>query len=120
MECAATLFVYGTLKRGCRNWSVLKAAVYLGEARTEPAYRMYNCGAYPGLVEADGGEGQAIHGELYRVDERLLAELDGFEDAPNEYVRGPVALEGGATAQTYFYRLGTAHLRLCGAVWSEG
>jgi gamma-glutamylaminecyclotransferase len=120
MDDATTVFVYGTLKRGCRNHHVLRSAIFLGEACTEPVYLMYHCGSYPGLVHAapaDGGQG--IHGELYRVDGPLLVKLDAFEGAPREYVREVIALQNGVTAQAYFYRGEVAHLRLCGAVWAE-
>jgi gamma-glutamylcyclotransferase (GGCT)/AIG2-like uncharacterized protein YtfP len=64
-------------------------------------------------------DGQAIYGELYRVDEQFLAVLDAFEDAPREYTRAAIELQSDATAQAYFYRGETGHLRLCGAVWVE-
>ncbi|HEY1648622.1 MAG TPA: gamma-glutamylcyclotransferase family protein [Terracidiphilus sp.] len=120
MGGATTVFVYGTLKRGCRNHRVLQSAVFLGEACTEPVYLMVDCGSYPGLVRAgDARRGQAIYGELYRVDEELLAALDAFEDAPREFVRDSVRLRDGVCAEAYFYRGETAHLALCGAVWRE-
>lgn len=120
MEDATTVFVYGTLKRGCRNHHLLELASFLGEARTAPVYLMVDCGSYPGLVHADGvREGQAIQGELYRVDAVLLEVLDVFEDAPREYIRAPIHLLDRAIAQAYFYRGETAHLALCGAVWVE-
>ncbi|HUA93206.1 MAG TPA: gamma-glutamylcyclotransferase family protein [Terracidiphilus sp.] len=120
MEGATTIFVYGTLKRGCRNHHVLQSATFLGEARTEPLYLMVNCGSYPGLVHANGvREGQAICGELYRMDSALLAALDAFEDAPHEFVRASIALQNGSNAEGYFYSGEAAHLPLCGAVWLE-
>jgi gamma-glutamylaminecyclotransferase len=119
---SATIFVYGTLKRGCRNHSFLRAARFVGEAWTEPGYRMVRCGGnpypYPGLVRVDRGE--RVFGELYRVDGALLAALDRFEDAPNEYERAAIRLSDGGEAQAYLYRGRTAHLPECGAVWREG
>ena len=120
MEDATTVFVYGTLKRGCRNHHVLQPAIFLREAWTKPDYLLYNCGSYPALVRADGKRaGRAIHGELYRVDAQLLAVLDALEDAPREYIRAAIALQDGSSAQAYFYCWETAHLPLCGAVWEE-
>jgi gamma-glutamylaminecyclotransferase len=117
MGSAATIFVYGTLKRGCRNHSVLQSAEFLTTAWTEPGYRMVNCGDYPGLVRAEPGE--RVCGELYRVDEALLATLDEFEDAPNEYERLTIRLSDGAEAHAYLYRGDVAHLPGCGPVWEE-
>jgi gamma-glutamylaminecyclotransferase len=125
----ATIFVYGTLKRGCRNHEVLKTAEFLGEAWTEPGYGLVQCGsrpyAYPGLVRvgpmraepAHAGEG--VSGEVYRVDAELLAALDRFEDVPNEYERAAIRLSDGREAQAYLYRGPTAHLPACGPVWRE-
>lgn len=92
-------------------------AEFLGEAWTEPGYRMVSCGAYPGLVHA--GYGEPVYGELYRVGEALLASLDRFEDAPKEYVRTAIRLSDGREAQAYLYQGETAHLPACGAVWKE-
>jgi gamma-glutamylaminecyclotransferase len=119
---SATIFVYGTLKRGCRNHSVLRLAEFVGEAWTEPGYRMVNCGTYPGLVRAGRVQAEMaerVFGELYRVDAALLQALDRFEDAPNEYVRMAIRLSDGGEAQAYLYRGETAHLPACGAVWRE-
>jgi|HubBroStandDraft_5_1064220.scaffolds.fasta_scaffold71308_1 gamma-glutamylaminecyclotransferase len=117
MGSAATIFVYGTLKRGCRNHSVFQSAEFVSEAWTEPGFRMVHCGAYPGMVRAEQGE--SVCGELYRVDAALLAALDRFEDAPNEYERVTIRLSDGAEAQAYLYRGETAHLAECGPVWKE-
>ncbi len=115
-----TLFVYGTLKRGCSNHGVLRGAEFAGEAATEPAYLLFNCGSYPGLVRAGKGEaGTAIRGELYCVDEELLAALDRFENVPLEYVRETIRLADGGEAQTYFYVPPFSGLKLCGSEWME-
>jgi gamma-glutamylaminecyclotransferase len=120
MPDRVTLFVYGTLKRGCRNHSALRGAEYAGEARSEPDYMLVNCGSYPGLVRAgDGQHGMAIRGELYRVDETLLAVLDQFEKEGNEYVRKTIRLADGSEAQTYLYLLPVTGLEVCGTEWVE-
>jgi gamma-glutamylcyclotransferase (GGCT)/AIG2-like uncharacterized protein YtfP len=120
MPGMVTLFVYGTLKRGCRNHGTMRRATFVGEAATEPAYFMVNCGSYPGLVRAGNGQaGMAIRGELYRVDEELLAALDRFEDVPYEYVRETIRLADGSEAETYLFVLHFSGLMLCGAEWVE-
>ena len=139
---AATIFVYGTLKRGCRNHGLLKSAEFLSEAQTEPGCRMVDCGSHPGLVRAQalrtepgraesgraeqaqaesqsGDPAGIVFGELYRVDAELLAALDRFEDVPNEYERAAIRLSDGQEAQAYFYRGETAHLPVCGPIWRE-
>jgi gamma-glutamylcyclotransferase (GGCT)/AIG2-like uncharacterized protein YtfP len=120
MPNTVTLFVYGTLKRGCRNRGIMRDAEFAGEAATEPAYLLVNCGSYPGLVRAgDGQPGMAIRGELYRVDEQLLAALDRFEGVPVEYVRETIGLADGSEAETYFYALPVVGMEVCGAEWVE-
>jgi gamma-glutamylaminecyclotransferase len=120
VDVATTVFVYGTLKRGCRNHRRLESAPFLGEAWTQPLYLLLDCGSYPGLVLAGSGhQGQAIYGELYRVEDRLLADLDVFEDAPGEFIRAAIELESGLSAQAYFYRRETVHRALYGAVWVD-
>jgi gamma-glutamylcyclotransferase (GGCT)/AIG2-like uncharacterized protein YtfP len=116
----ATIFVYGTLKRGCRNHDVMRDAELMCEAATEHAYLMVNCGSYPGLVRPRVGQpGLAIRGELYRVNDELLAALDRFEDVPREYVRETIRLDDGTEAQTYFYVLSTEGLEMLGEEWIE-
>jgi gamma-glutamylcyclotransferase (GGCT)/AIG2-like uncharacterized protein YtfP len=69
-------------------------------------------------VRAGNGQaGLAIRGELYRVDEELLAALDRFEGVPAEYVRETIRLADGGVAQTYIYALPFSGLMLCGAEW---
>jgi gamma-glutamylcyclotransferase (GGCT)/AIG2-like uncharacterized protein YtfP len=124
----ATIFVYGTLKRGCRNHLLLQAAEFLGEARTEAGYLLVDCGGYPGLVGAGlvrmelapSEIGSGVFGELYKVDDELLAVLDRFEDVPNEYERVVIQLSDGRKAEGYLYRGPVADLPLCGPVWREG
>ncbi len=95
------LFVYGTLRAGEPNHRLLEGAEHVGPAWTEPRFRMVDLGAYPAIV-ADGAT--SIEGELYDVDDSLLAQLDRFEGHPRFYARSPVAIEGGADAQAYLLR----------------
>lgn len=99
------LFVYGTLMRGeCREDS-LAGQEYLGPAETAPEYRMFNVGEYPALVASTPG--LSVTGELWRVDESKLAELDEVEEVDEGlYVRQPVRLQpphDALAVQTYVY-----------------
>ena len=85
------LFVYGTLKRGLRNHRLLADQEFLGEAVTEPRYRVIDLGPYPGLV-TDPAAGLAVRGELWAVTECCLEELDEFEQDAGAFVREPVAI----------------------------
>ena len=114
------LFVYGTLKRGhCRAWA-LDGQRFLGEARTLPRYRMYDCGWYPGLVEASDG-GVAVVGELWEVDAACLAQIDEIECVSvGLYRRGPVKVQppfDSEDIETYYYIGNVADLPDCGSAW---
>jgi gamma-glutamylaminecyclotransferase len=98
-----TLFVYGTLKRGGRGNRWLAGQRFLGEVVTEPEYRLYDLGTYPGLVR-DATNGLAVKGELWEVDDACLAGLDDFEYAPELYTREPVAVQGAqGPVETFVY-----------------
>ena len=100
---ATVLFLYGTLKRGMSNHHRV-AGEFLGEARTRPLYRLYALGWHPGLVGPVEDGGVAIAGELWRVGEDVLAQLDEFEGVPTWFERRPVAVEGwDESVEAYFY-----------------
>jgi gamma-glutamylcyclotransferase (GGCT)/AIG2-like uncharacterized protein YtfP len=89
------LFVYGTLQKGQPHHALIQGASFLGRATTIPDYMLVSSDEQPVLV-LDGYS--AVKGELYEVDEDLLAELDLFFEG---YVRGSVRLQGGIHATTY-------------------
>ena len=92
------VFVYGTLRRGERNFDLLRGATFVREARTVPRYTLYSLGAHPGLGE-DGDT--AVVGEIFAVDVATLARLDALEDHPNWYVRKAIALADGSSVEGY-------------------
>ena len=86
------VYVYGSLKRGYALHSLLAHSTFVGTAMTEPLYRLFDLGHYPGLVEWPAG--LAVHGELYDVDEATLVELDAAEGVAEElYVRREIRLQ---------------------------
>jgi gamma-glutamylaminecyclotransferase len=102
VEASKTLlFVYGTLKRGGRNYFRLAHQEFVGEVVTAPRYRVIDLGAHPGLIN-DAANGLAIHGELFAVDDRCLAELDEFEEVPGPFVREPIEVAGYETVWAYY------------------
>ena len=78
------VFVYGTLKRGQRNFHYLQDAEFGGEFITEAKYSMYEFDDYP-AVTIDGMH--AIHGEVFRVSDEQFGNLDGLERYPDFYQR---------------------------------
>lgn len=98
---ASVVFVYGTLRRGEGNHDLLATAEFLGMARTAADFLLFDLGAYPAVVAQPAGQGIAIVGELYAVDEATLAQLDALEEHPDYYVRHEIELPGGPTAWIY-------------------
>ena len=119
MGAAALIFVYGTLKRGGCRAELLAGQRLIGEAATEPRYRMVDCGSYPGLINAEAG--LSITGELWAVDADCLKALDLAEGvAEGLYARRPVRLQApyaDELVEAYFYLPSTAGLRDCGDRW---
>lgn len=117
------IFVYGSLKRGLSNSHWLEGQEFVGEALTEPLYRMYDWAGYPGLVVANGSEGLAIRGEVWRVDDPGLVELDRLEDVDQGlYHRGLIRLRppfAGQAVEVYYFSRSVEGLRDGGADWTE-
>ena len=111
------LFVYGTLKRGLRNHRLIADQEFLGEAVSEPRYRVYDLGPYPGLV-VDSADGLAIRGELWVVSDCCLAELDDFEGVPDLFNREPVAIAGrSGMVFAYFWNRPVPEGAMTGDAW---
>jgi gamma-glutamylaminecyclotransferase len=102
----AFVFVYGTLKRGGENHRVIAGQRFVGEARTEAAFRLYQLDGYPGMAAVAEG-GRSIEGELWEVDGPALARLDELEGTESGlYVRAPLRLlppHAEIPAETYLY-----------------
>ena len=117
---AAAFFVYGTLKRGQANFSLVAAAVRAVVPATIRA-RLYDVGPFPALAEGD----EAVRGEVLTVDPaelpRLLAVLDDLEGYLSADPAGSMYLRRVVTAATddgrevaafaYFYNRDPAGLR---------
>lgn len=114
------LFLYGTLKRGGSNHGYLSGQRFVGEARTEAKYKLYDLGGYPGLVTVDTG-GLSITGEIWEVDDEGLARLDELEDIEGgEYCREAVTLlapHQDLEVEVYRYLFPVKGYREVGATW---
>lgn len=95
---ALRLFVYGSLLQGERDHGLLGAAVFLGTARTAPAYSLVEIGPYAALVQ---GGTVSVVGELYRIDRKKRFELDVKKQCPALFQRIRVTLEDGTSAEAY-------------------
>lgn len=116
------LFVYGTLKRCCKNHRQLAGQIFLAEARTAPGFRLHDLGDYPCMV-SNSSDTQGVAGELWQVDQAALDRLDIFEGVSHGlYCRSTVPLVEPSSeplAETYLYQLDiTGHAEL-GDTWRE-
>lgn len=80
---AATLhrvFVFGTLKQGFPNFHVNRGRRLPGDFRTALAYPLYLVGERhsPWLLDQPG-QGQPVRGQLFEVDDGVLADMDRLE-----------------------------------------
>jgi gamma-glutamylcyclotransferase (GGCT)/AIG2-like uncharacterized protein YtfP len=108
VTAAYRLFIYGTLQRSERNAHLMAAARYLREAVTRDAafsMGLYESKTFQGRSTPDvrAGGKMRLSGELYEVDDALLAELDAFERVGIEYVRTTVVLDDGSSAEIYLH-----------------
>jgi gamma-glutamylcyclotransferase (GGCT)/AIG2-like uncharacterized protein YtfP len=78
------VFVYGTLKRGHPNNSLLVGSEFLGEAVTVPTYKMVET-SFPVIMPDPSGK--PVAGEIYAVDDATLARLDQLEREGRSYDR---------------------------------
>lgn len=92
------VFVYGSLKRGFHNAPLLEEAEFMGTALTVSPYMMLDAGAFPLLLDPSEFAhmrnyadffGRA-RGEIYKVDETMLARLDHLEGHPHFYRRSRI------------------------------
>lgn len=78
------VFVYGTLKKGYRNSSLLKDSTFISEAYVE-GISLINTPGYPYAV--NGAPGSFAIGELYEIDQSTMESLDRLEGYPEHYQR---------------------------------
>ena len=97
--------VYGSLRNGLHNHSLIKDEKFLGMFETTPAFEMYSLGSYPGL-KTDGST--PILMEVYEVDADTLESVDALEgysensEHNNFYDRIKISTPFG-DAYTYIY-----------------
>ncbi len=117
------LFVYGSLKKGFGNHRLMTEAVYLGPGVIE-GYDMYSLRYFPAIVEGKG----EVYGELYKVSEKELADIDALEgysprDDTGMYIRRATRVQtviGMISAELYLWADESGSLRGRREYISEG
>jgi gamma-glutamylcyclotransferase (GGCT)/AIG2-like uncharacterized protein YtfP len=92
--------VYGTLKKGKDNHELLKGTIQMGEAQTIEEYAMFDLGQFPIVTE---DEVSIIHGELYRIDEKVLKQTDELEGEWYDRIMVPIKLKDSGTVEAWMY-----------------
>ncbi|MFT3869395.1 MAG: gamma-glutamylcyclotransferase family protein [Nibricoccus sp.] len=114
------VFVYGTLKHGGSNHHLMAGQQFIAIAKTEPLYKLYSIGAYPGMVDVPTN-GNPIEGEIWAVDADCLAKLDRLEGLDEGlYKRVPIRLQppnNVSMVEGYLYLPSIAGRRDCGTYW---
>ena len=95
------VFVYGTLKRGFANAHLLDRATCLGDFRTLTKYPLVIGGQFhsPYLLDMPN-RGANVKGEVYVVDDAILADLDHLENVGVNYSR-KIAKVSSATDRAF-------------------
>ena len=100
----SNLFVYGTLRRRCRNKFARLLhthARFLGNARVRG--RLYQFSRYPGAVLSEVPD-DWVRGEVFELeDPSILAALDEYEGTEFERAMVGVHLENGEQLEAWVY-----------------
>ena len=96
------VFVYGSLKRGLYNYSLLSESNFISKGETLDRYGMLDIGSFPGLNKE--ANVSTIKGELFEVTEEVFQTLDRLEGYPTFYTREMIQVDlGDATISAWCY-----------------
>lgn len=96
------VFICGSALRGQPDHGNLGSAQFVGEAKTQPIYRLHSVqnGWHPGIYR-DEAQGISIPGEIYEMSLEQYTYLS--ENEPPHMYPEEVLLEGGGTAIAFLY-----------------
>jgi len=107
------LFVYGTLKRGCRAFHFLKDEQFFSEGYTVRKYGFVSFGDFPAVVK-NLRPCFHVKGEIFLIDGNKLSEIDEYENCPYFYLRESekvVLLGTNTTIECFIYVLNTKNVK---------
>lgn len=101
----------------------MAGCTFVGEARTQPGFRLFDVGGYPGLV-AVSDDLDGVLGEVWSVDAAALERLDRFEGvADGLYRREIIPLAAPFADQNvsaYVWGSSINGRTMIGSEWREG
>ena len=107
------LFVYGTLMNDYKNNHILKdsKSIFVGYTNTIDKYSMYVMGHLDGYNDGKGvpfvnksKSSSYIYGELWKVTNDTLLEIDKLEGHPGWYIRENISIQlGNNIINAYIY-----------------
>jgi len=99
MKLHSTLvFVYGSLRKGMGNHSVMGDSLMVGTWTTPPEYHLADLGYYPAVLK---GGNTPIVGELYAVSQAIWEDIEGLEGYPVYYDRTELTTPHGQAVMYY-------------------
>lgn len=100
------VFVYGSLRKNLWGYDQYLQGLDPVLSSRISGFNMYTIIGqnYPFCIVGDG----EVTGEVYEINQRILAMLDSFEDCPREYIRVLIKI-GEVSAWIYIYNLPMAH-----------
>lgn len=117
-------FCYGSLKRDFSDHDMIRSkSVFIGEAKTESRYQLYEMCWFPGMVKVKKN-GINVHGELYEIiDDETFIELDRYEGVPSLFKRSTIILDDGQEAVAYLFNQNPSDFEIeiiKDGVWKHG
>jgi len=96
--------VYGTLRQGWNNNSLLSTATLVSTGSTREQFAMV-CNGIPFVSSKPREDGHNIFVEVYAVDDHTLARLDRLENHPEWYTREKtrIELDNGLSVDAWLY-----------------
>ena len=96
------VFVYGSLKKGHSNHSLIQSSEFICEAITiDRNYDMLSLGSFPAMVN---GGNYDICGEVYNISKETLTYLDELESNGSFYIREKIGVAPiDANTDAWFY-----------------
>ena len=111
------IFVYGTLKKGEGNHFLLNGSDYICATQTSGKFTLLDLGSYPAVIISP--KNYFISGEIYEIDDYVLAQLDQLEDYPNYYIRRMIMTQAGMLAWMYYFPAYHGELIMDSGDWSQ-